>query len=90
MEGSGVSFIKSRLGRLEAGIRGDDRCPVCGLAAGERRPIAVINEEHPEKSCAGDPHERCTRCGLSLYTVLRIVYDSPASEATEGEGGLLG
>jgi hypothetical protein len=79
--------IQSRLGRLEEQGRGD-ACPECGLAPGEPRKMAVIYEEDPDKSFDGDPGERCTRCGRFLYTVLRVVYDSPADE--EGGGGLLG
>jgi ribosomal protein S14 len=74
-----VSLIKSRLRRLEESKHAG-RCPECGLAPHERRPPAVINEEHPEKSFDGDPYERCARCGRPLYTVLRVVY--------EGEGGV--
>jgi hypothetical protein len=45
----------------------------------------VIYEEHPEKGFDGDPNERCGRCGRPLYTVLRVVYDSP--DDAEGGGG---
>ena len=64
--------IQSRLGRVE---EKGARCPECGLAPNERRKIAVINEEHPEKSFDGDPEERCKRCGLPLWCVLRVVYE---------------
>ncbi len=81
-----MSFIKSRLGRLEKAA-GEGPCPECGFPPDGPRKIAVINEERPEKSFAGDPDERCKRCGRFLYAVLRVVYDAPAP--TRGEGGLV-
>jgi hypothetical protein len=75
--------IDSRLRRLE---EQGHRCPECELAPYEHgRPVAVY-EERPDKGFDGDPDERCGCCGRPLYTVLRVVYDSPASEATEGGG----
>jgi hypothetical protein len=65
--------MESRLRRLEE--RGH-RCPGCGLAPDERREMAVIYEEHPEKSFDGDPNERCDRCGRPLWCVLRVVYEN--------------
>jgi hypothetical protein len=44
------------------------------------KPIAVINEEHPDRGFEGDPHAACVACGEPLYAVLRVVYDA------EGEG----
>jgi hypothetical protein len=44
----------------------------------------VINEERPEESFEGDPHEACTICGQPLYTVVQVVYDRP--RGYEGEG----
>jgi hypothetical protein len=76
-----VGSIDSRLQRLEGQ---GHRCPECGLAPHERRPPALINEEHPDKSFDGDPYERCPECGRPLYTVLNVVY-----EGEEGGGGLL-
>ena len=70
--------IDSRLRRLEE--RGGS-CPECGLSPNGHGYMAVIYEEHPEKSSDGDPDERCGRCGRPLYTVLRVVYDGE-----EGEG----
>jgi hypothetical protein len=75
-----VGSIDSRLRRLED--RGH-RCPECGLTPDERREMAVVYEEEPERSFQGDPDERCESCGRPLYTVLRVIYDSPADE----EGG---
>jgi DNA-directed RNA polymerase subunit RPC12/RpoP len=80
-----VSSIENRLRRLEERGRGG-RCPECGLAPDEHGYMVMINEERPEESFRGDPGERCARCGRFLYTVLRVVYDSPAKPGEEGEG----
>jgi hypothetical protein len=66
-----VSGLDGRLKRLEGR---ESRCLECGLAPDERRPPAVIYEEHREKGFQGDPHERCASCGRPLWTVLRVVY----------------
>ena len=76
--------LEGRLRRLEEHGRGG-RCPDCGLALDERRKMAVVYEEYPDKSVEGDPYEACASCGEPLYTVMQIVYDSPASK--EGGGG---
>jgi hypothetical protein len=79
-----VGSIEGRLRRLE---EQGHRCPECGLAPDEHgRPVAVYPDE-PDKGFQGDTSERCERCGRFLYTVLRVVRDSPASEAAEGGGG---
>jgi hypothetical protein len=77
-----VGSIDSRLRRLEehGGL-----CPDCGLPPDGPRNIAVIDEERPEESFEGDPHETCARCGRPLYTVLRVVYNDE-----EGEGATVG
>ena len=69
-----MSFIKSRLRCLEEHIRGG-RCQECGLSPDERRKIAVVYEEDPERSFQGDPDERCGSCGRYLWCVLRVVYE---------------
>jgi hypothetical protein len=69
-----VRSIEGRLRRLEWRCR----CPECGLRPDEPGRIAVINEEYPEQSFAGDPNEKCGRCGRNLYTVLRVVYEGEA------------
>jgi hypothetical protein len=71
-----VSSIEGRIRRLE----GRGRCPECGLTPDGPGRIAVINEEHPDKSFDGAPAERCGRCGRPLYAVIRVVYGE------EGEG----
>ena len=73
-----VSSIRGRLRRLEERGRGG-RCSECDLRPDDQRLIAVINEEYPEQSFDGDPNERCESCGRALYTVFRVVYDSPAA-----------
>jgi hypothetical protein len=75
-----VGSIEGRIRRLERRGSGG-RCPECGLRPDGHGRIAVLNEEHPEKSFDGDPDERCGRCGRPLYTVLRVVY-----EGEEGGG----
>jgi hypothetical protein len=80
-----VSSIENRLRRLEE-HQGGGGCPECGLAPDERRPMAVIEQGVPWKGSPTDPYEHCVRCGLRLYAVIEVVYDSPAVE--EGEGGV--
>ena len=84
MDGWAVSF-EGRLRKLEERRRGGP-CPECGLPPDGHGYIVLIDEEHPERSFKGDPNERCGRCGRLLYQVIRVVYDSPAREATEGGG----
>jgi hypothetical protein len=74
-----VSSIEGRLRRLE---ERDDSCPECGLTPGGHGRITVINEQLPGESFAGDPDERCARCGRSLYTVLRVVYGDEGGGAS--------
>jgi hypothetical protein len=75
-----VGTIDSRLRRLEDQ---GHRCPECGLTPNEHgRPVAVYPDE-PDKGFQGDTSERCGRCGRFLYTVIRVVRDSPAPR----EGG---
>jgi ribosomal protein L37E len=69
-----VGSIDSRLRRLEDSEAGN-RCPACGLASDEHRPIAAVYAEEPDKGFRGDTDERCGRCGRNLYTVLRVVRD---------------
>jgi hypothetical protein len=47
--------------------------------------MAVTEQGVPWKDSPDDPYERCVRCGLQLYTVIEVVYDSPAGE--QGGGG---
>lgn len=75
--------LEGRLRRLEE-RRSGGRCPDCGLTPDERRKMAVVYEEYPDKSFEGDPYEACASCGEPLYTVIQIVYDSATGE--EGEG----
>jgi hypothetical protein len=75
-----VGSIDGRLRRLEE----CGGCPECGLSAQERRPIAVVFPDKPDKGFEGDPYEACGVCAEPLYTVIRVVYDDE-----EGEGALL-
>jgi DNA-directed RNA polymerase subunit RPC12/RpoP len=70
--------FSDRLKRLEE--RGG-RCPECGLAPNERRPMAVIYDD-PDRGFQGDPYERCARCGRPMWTLIRVVYGE------EGEGAV--
>ena len=79
-----MGSIDSRLRRLEEQGHGGS-CPECGLSPEDKGNIVMIDKERPEESFKGDPSERCARCGRFLYVVFRVVYDPPASEATEGE-----
>jgi hypothetical protein len=73
-----VSFIKSRLRRIESAARRSHPCPEYGLLPDVPGRIVIVGEvdEH-------DPEERCERCGRWLWFVIEVVYDSPA----EAEGG---
>ncbi len=79
MDGRAVS-IESRLRRLEE-RRSAGRCPECGHAPDDRRPMAVVYPNEPDRSFDGYPHERCPRCGQGLYIVINVV-----REGHEGEG----
>jgi hypothetical protein len=73
-----VSSIEGRLRHLEGQ---GHRCPECGLTPDEHgRPVAIYDD--PEKGFQGDTDEKCNRCGRSLYTVIRVVYED------EGEGAV--
>jgi hypothetical protein len=76
--------IESRLRRLEE-RRSAGRCPECGLLPDGQGYIVLIDKEDREESFQGDHDERCKRCGRFLYTVIEVVYGSPAGE--EGGGG---
>ena len=79
-----MGSIDSRLRRLEDSEAGN-RCPACGLASDERRPIAAEYPEEPDKGFQGDTSERCGRCGRPLYTAIRVVYeDEEGGEASYG------
>jgi hypothetical protein len=78
-----VGLIDSRLRRLEQAKPGN-RCPECGFAPDERRPIAVVYPaDEPDKGFQGDPHEACSSCKEPLHTVTRVIRDG-------GEGGAEG
>jgi hypothetical protein len=72
-----VGSIGGRLRRLERRGSGG-RCPECGLTPDGHGRIAVVYPGEPDRGFRGDTSERCGRCGRSLYTVLRVVYDGEA------------
>ena len=76
-----MGSIDGRLRRLE---ESGGSCPECGLSAQERRPIAVVYPDDSDKGFEGDPYEACGVCAEPLYTVIRVVYDSPG--LAEGGG----
>jgi hypothetical protein len=70
-----MSFIKSRLRRAEASVRGAS-CPECGLPPdGLGR---IVYDRIPEGA-----EEFCPRCGRRLWFVIEVV----GSEAEDDEGG---
>ena len=73
-----MSFIKSRLRRIESASRRSYRCPECALPPDG--PGRIVSDRIPE----GEP-EHCPKCGRWLWFVIEVVYDSPAD--TEGGGG---
>jgi hypothetical protein len=79
-----LGSIEARIRRLEEGRRGGP-CPECNLLPDGHGYMVLVDETRPERSFEGDADERCARCGQSLYTVIRVVYDPPAVEE-EGEG----
>jgi hypothetical protein len=78
-----VSSIENRLRRLEERGRGG-RCPECDPPPEGHGYMVLIDETGPEESFEGYAEERC---GRSLDTVIRVVYDPPAAEE-EGGGGV--
>jgi ribosomal protein S14 len=87
VDGRAVSFINSRLRRIESAARRSYRCPECGHLPDGPGYSVLMNEARPEESFKGDPDERCVRCGRHLYFVIRVVHDSP--DDAEGGGGKL-
>ncbi len=75
---------RNRLRRLEHAAG----CPECALpVSGESGAsrIVVLYEDSPEEGLPDDPEERCGSCGRPLWTVLRVVYDSPATSESDTE-----
>ena len=69
-----MSFIKSRLRRIEQRTRGGS-CPECGLPPDGVRRIVTSDPERPDRWFPDNPHECCPRCGRPLWTIIQIVYD---------------
>jgi len=82
VDGRAVSFIKSRLRRIESASRCYYRCPECGLPPDGPGRIVLIVDGTPAEDFPDDPGERCERCGRRLWCVLMVVYDE------EGEGAI--
>ena len=78
-----MSFIKSRLRRIESAARRSYRCPECGFAPDDGGRIVVVGEGFGEVD-EHDPEERCGRCGRYLWCVIKVVYDGAGGDA---EGG---
>jgi hypothetical protein len=72
-----MSFIKSRLRRLEQRGRGG-RCEECGLPP--EGPGYIVHSDS-EAGLPDDPGELCPKCGRRLWLVIQVVYDGE-----EGEG----
>ena len=70
-----MSFINSRLRKLEEANRGTFECPECGLPPNAPGRIVYRGEGAPGEAFAGDPDERCPCCGRHLWTVIEVVYD---------------
>jgi hypothetical protein len=70
-----VSFIKSRLRRIELAARRSYRCPECGLSPDG--PGRIVYDRIPE----GEP-EHCPKCGRWLWFVIKVV----SSGDSEGGG----
>jgi len=65
-----VSFIKSRLRRIELASHRSYRCPECSLSLDG--PGRIVLDRIPE----GEP-EQCPQCRRWLWFVIKVVYDSP-------------
>ena len=69
-----MSFIKSRLRRIEQRARGGT-CPECGLSGDSHGRIVISDPERPDRWFPDNPDERCPECGRPLWTIIQIVYD---------------
>ena len=71
-----MSFIKSRLRRIESASRRSYRCPECALPPDG--PGRIVYDQIPE----GEP-EHCPECGRWLWFVIEVVRTGDS----EGRGG---
>ncbi len=69
-----MTFIKSRLRRLEGYIRGG-RCQECGLPPHSPPRIVLFGEAAPRQTLPDNPEERCGSCSRPLWCALRVVYE---------------
>jgi hypothetical protein len=72
-----VSFINSRIRKLEETIRGGSACPECGLSSGdaEARRIVTTHEGEDEGRLEEALAEVCEECGRPEVIHIRMVYD---------------
>lgn len=73
-----MSFIKNRLKRAEASVRGGS-CQECKLPPdGPGRIVYSDRTDSGLHSLPENPDERCKECGRRLWLVIEVMY--------EGEG----
>jgi ribosomal protein S14 len=71
-----MSFINSRLRRLEETIRGARRCPECGLSAGDPEARRIVTTYEDDENAVEEAlAECCEECGRPEVLHLRVVYD---------------
>jgi hypothetical protein len=67
-----MSFIKRRLRRAEASVRGAS-CLECGLLPGGSGAGRIVYDRIPEGA-----EEFCPRCGRRLWLVIEVVSKPPS------------
>jgi hypothetical protein len=78
-----MSFIKSRLRRVEASVRGGP-CPECNLSPRDKGYM-VVEGALEGKDPAPDVPEVCPKCGRNTKVHLRVLHDGNEA-GEEGEG----
>lgn len=77
--------MENRLQRLEASIRSQRRCPVCGLRPDEWG-YQVVSYPEEEKQATRDeaPHipEVCPECGRDTKTHIVVTYEDDPGEGS--------
>jgi hypothetical protein len=79
-----VSFIKSRLRRIETASRkgSGGACPECTLRP-EDKGYIVVDGKDP----APEMPEVCPKCGRNTRLHIVVVYDEPGADFIEAGGG---
>ena len=83
-----MSFINSRLRRLEEHISGGGPCPVCGDSPPSPKMIPRYAEDIPEHlrfspdAEIPEGEQFCPECGRQRWVILEMVYEG----TEEGEG----